>query len=220
MIVAPQEDDAAEFVKLVQKTLDGIINRYSPQTLIVIKIDNWFGSKWLGFKGKVLGLLGTWSIPYNAPADRLVIPPFVPNRVVSQRRFVAPSFKETEPGTPIHKKIPSDLARIRKMSNEAPNTAIIWYSGNSRTAGRGAVMAYIPAQRSYWPWYASWTKSDRWKLVENWAIKREQLIELMAQTSAAGYHSPRLPGSAGGAAPLRGNRVGSPYSLTRTQAAP
>src|SRR5271165_6072784 len=142
--IAAEPDDAADFVSIVERIILGIVAGHSPDTLVVIKIDNWFGSKWLGFSGKMLGALGVWNKPYNQPPDGLRIPPFVPNRVVSQRRFSAPDYAEVDSGKPIHAQVESTVALLRKAAAVAPNTALAWYSGNSHAAGRGAVMAYIP----------------------------------------------------------------------------
>jgi hypothetical protein len=185
MIIVPQEDDAPEFTNILEGVVSGIARRHLPQTLVLIKIDNWFGRAWRGFQGKVLGAMGTWSIPrWDVPPDHLVIPPFVPNRVVSQRRFNAPDYQEVDRGKPIHKNIPSDLACERRVSNEIPNTAIVWYSGNSKLAGRGSVMAYIPASGSYWAWYAGWKK---WGPSEQHGITRAQLLQLIEEGHLTSY---------------------------------
>ena len=179
--IAAAPDDATDFVSIVERVILGIVARHSPKTLVVIKIDNWFGSNWLGFSGKALGLLGVWSKPYDRPADGIRIPPFVPNRVVSQRRFSGPNSAEIDSGKPIHARVVSTVALLRKAAAVAPNTALFWYSGNSLTAGRGAVMAYTPVENSYWPWYAGWQQDGAWRLVETWDMKRQDLARLLEQ---------------------------------------
>src|SRR5437762_13338148 len=116
MKIAPELDDAPEFVRQVEQVANGVIRRHAPESVVLIKIDNFFGSKWLGFSGKALGALGVWNKPYNQPADNIRIPPFVPNRVVSQRRFAGPSYEEIDSGKPIHKRIPRSLALLRKAA--------------------------------------------------------------------------------------------------------
>ena len=144
MTITPQSDDSTDFVQQVELITHGVLCRYKPETFFLIKIDNWFGSKWLGFSGKALGALGVWSKPYDKPADNITIPPFVPNRVVSQRKFVATAFEEIDGGGPVHKHIKSTHALHRKARLVLPNAALMWYSGNSSAAGRGAVMVYAP----------------------------------------------------------------------------
>ena len=183
MKITPQSDDAANFVMQVMQTANGILHRHTPETLLLVKIDNWFGSKWLGFSGKALGAIGVWDKPYNQPPDNIKVPPFVPNRVVSQRRFAGPAYEEVDGGKPLHTQIPSNLALVRKTGIAAPGTALVWYSGNSKTTGRGALMAYIPVAGSYWAWYVGFVAKKTWQVNEAWDIKREDLSELMEQGS-------------------------------------
>ena len=115
----------------------------------------------------------------NQPADNIRIPPFVPNRVVSQRRFAGPSYEEIDSGKPIHKRIPSSLALLRKAAAAVPGAALVWYSGDSKATGRGALMAYVSVGASYWPWYAALETGEPWRVTETWDIKREDLASLM-----------------------------------------
>jgi len=179
MKITPEFDDAADFVTKVQQAVNGIIRRHAPETIFLMKIDNFFGSKWLGFSGKFMGALGFWIKPYNKPADDIRIPPFVPNRVVSQRRFAAPSYHEIDCGEPIHKRIPSRLALRRKAAAVEPRAALLWYSGDSKATGRGSVMAYVSVGDSYWPWYAALEAGETWRVIETWDIKREDLSSLL-----------------------------------------
>jgi hypothetical protein len=57
MKIMPAFDDAPDFVKQVEQVVNGIIHRHSPEIVVLPKIDNWFGSNWLGFSGKLLGAL-------------------------------------------------------------------------------------------------------------------------------------------------------------------
>jgi len=183
MKMTPEFDDAPDFIRHVEQVVNGVVRRHLPETLVLIKINNWFGSNWLGFSGKALGALGVWNKPRNEPADNIRIPPFVPSRVVSQRSFAAPTYEEVANGKPIHTQMPSNRALLRKAATAAPGTALVWYSGNSGTVGRGAVMAYVPVSDSYWPWYAALETGDPWRVTETWDIKREDLSKLMEQGS-------------------------------------
>jgi hypothetical protein len=179
MRIGADVDDAPEFIESVERICLGVLDRYAPAELALIKIDNWFGSKWLGFSGKALGLVGVWNKPYNRSPSDIRIPPFVPNRVVLQRRFSGPSYDEVPGGEPIHKKVHGSDALLRKAAIHAPQTALVWYSGKSITSARGALMAYVPSHDSYWAWYAGWEKSQDWKLQESWDIKPDQIAQLI-----------------------------------------
>jgi hypothetical protein len=180
MRITADADDSPEFVRLVERLCLGVLNRHAPTEFVLIKIDNWFGSKWLGFSGKTLGAVGVWNKPHNESPASIRIPPFVPNRVIRQRRFSGyPNYNEGSSGIAIHVQIPSDQALTRRVAFHAPQTALAWYSGNSASSGRGALMSYVPCNESYWAWYADWKKARDWELRESWDIKAEQIGELM-----------------------------------------
>jgi hypothetical protein len=181
MKITPEIDDSPDFVRQVEQVVNGVIRLHAPGTLVLIKIDNYFGSKWLGFSGKALGALGVWHNPSYHPANSVRIPPFVPNRVVSQRRFSGPAYEEIDCGKPIHKRVPSGIALNRRAATAVPKSALVWYSGESKGTGRGAVMAYIPVGDSYWPWYAALETGEPWRITETWDIKREDLAGLTKQ---------------------------------------
>jgi hypothetical protein len=192
MKITLEFDDAPGFIRHVEHAVNGVFRRHSPETGVLVKINNWFGSNWLGFSGKALGALGVWNKPHNQPADNIRIPPFVPTRVVSQRRFAAPTYEEVVSGKPIHIRVPSNLALLRKAATAEPRTALLWYSGNSRTAGRGAIMAYVPIGNSYWPWYAALETGDPWRVTETRDTKREDLSKLVEEGSECGFR-PTMP---------------------------
>ena len=166
MNIQPQPDDDPEFVSLVEHAANTILSSYSPKTLVLIKIDNWFGSRWLGFEGKVLGAAGVTLNTNKSLAPGIVIPPFVPERVLSQRRFIAPEFDEVEAGPPIHKHIPSSHALQRKAALAASGAAIMWYSGKSKANGRGSLMSYLPLDSAYWPWFVELKQGNPWRITE------------------------------------------------------
>ncbi len=190
MKVTFEIDDAPDFVRQVEQVANGVIRRHAPETLVLIKIDNYFGSKWLGFSGKALGLLGVWHNPDYHPANNIRIPPFVPNRVVSQRRFAGPAYEEIDGGKPVHKQIPGGVALNRKAATAVPSSALVWYSGESKATGRGALMAYVPVGGSYWPWYAALETGEPWCVTETLGIKREDLASLIEQGSGASQVCP------------------------------
>jgi hypothetical protein len=69
-------------------------------------------------------------------------------------------------------------------ATESRKSALVWYSGESEAAGRGAVMAYVPAGDSYWLWYAALETGKPWRITETWDIKREDLAGLIEQGAA------------------------------------
>jgi hypothetical protein len=194
MRIQPGPTDASEFVTAVNRVVDGLLRDSSPQSLVVIQIDNWFSQKWLGFSGL--------PIPHVAAfcrKEETRIPPFVPNRVVSERWFAAPLFEEADPAVRLHLRQRSKIALRRKASEVAPGSLLVWYSGNSANTGRGSLMAYIPEGKSYRNWYAQWQNANDWHSIQTDGIKVPDLRKLMEP-------SPRLGSSEGAGAfmPLNG----------------
>jgi hypothetical protein len=75
---------------------------------------------------------------------RLHVPPFVPHRVLAERIFVGPDFEKTVGAAPLHIEIPSKIALQRRIADIDKDAAFVWFSGESETQKRGAVMVYLP----------------------------------------------------------------------------
>ena len=52
------ETDDGNFLSIVLVLIDYFYQKYAPKNIHAIHIDNWFGDKWLGFRGKILGAAG------------------------------------------------------------------------------------------------------------------------------------------------------------------
>src|SRR5882757_1388862 len=182
MQIIPEQDDAHDFVALIEQSVNGILRRYAPLSLVLIKVDNWFGPKWLGFSGRALGAIGVWY-------KKLTIPPFVPNRIVSERRLVAPTYVETAVRQPIHLNIASRDALRRNVSEVAPGAVLVWFSGDSKKSGRGSLMSYVPAGESYWSWYVGYAKRESWRVVKTLELKPS--IANSATPAEGAHTSPR-----------------------------
>jgi hypothetical protein len=183
-------DDEPEFIRQVELAVNGVLRRSSPAALALIKIDNWFGSRWLGFSGKIIGAAGLTIRPEYRDHNRLRIPPFVPERVVSQRRFAGPAFDEIDGGKPVHLSVPSRLALRRKAAKEEPETALVWYSGNSKANGRGSLLVYLPDCNSYWAWFVELERGEPWRITEARGISPDAFSLLMKKGSASIVESP------------------------------
>jgi hypothetical protein len=182
MRIAAQADDAPEFIQAVEEAVNGAVRLHSPETLVLIKIDNWFGFKWLGFSGKMYigkhASLPVWNLRRTTLSDHIRVPPFVPERVVLQRRFAAPDYAETDAGEPVHRTMRSRFALGREVLIEAPKTAFAWYSGKSAVHGRGALMMHIPVEKSHWAWYVGLHEGEPWRVGKTLLIDPEWLALL------------------------------------------
>jgi hypothetical protein len=132
--VSTQQGDSAVFMGKARALAIGVARDYEPARLYVIRIDNWFGPKWMHFAGKALGLVGVH------PTSPLHLPPFVPHRVVAERVFVGPGYEETVLMPPLHIECPSSRALHRRITDIDKDAAFVWFSGESGAQRRGSVM--------------------------------------------------------------------------------
>lgn len=150
-----QPGDSAEFMRKVQVIVVGVARDYEPARLYVIRIDNWFGPKWVRFAGKV-------SVGKHFYAGihkvALHVPPFVPHRVVSERVFAGPNCDETVARPPLHIECASMLALTRRIADVDKEAAFIWFSSNSEAQQRGSIMVYLPVAAVPPPNHRDWRK--------------------------------------------------------------
>ena len=92
-----QYRDSAEFMRKVQALVGGVARDYEPARLCVIRVDNWFGPKWMHFAGKV-----SVGKHFCAGIHKRIlhVPPFVPHRVIAERVFAGPDYDATIPRPP------------------------------------------------------------------------------------------------------------------------
>jgi hypothetical protein len=176
-----EEGDDRAFTHAVEKIANSTLQQNGLKGIIVVKIDNWFGSRWLNFSGKLLGALGVRK-------GRLTVPPFVPARVVWQRRFSVER-SGMEPGKPLHLDVPSEQALNRYLDVLEPGSLVLWFSGESVESGRGSVMVYVPTPNEYITWYASFTIGEELKVVELIGISLQELIGLLQPELSPGVPS-------------------------------
>jgi hypothetical protein len=171
MQIVTQDDDSPDFVSEVRVCAAGIVRCYHPAEFFLIKTNNWFGANWLGFSGKSLGLVGAWN-------KKLTVPPFVPHRILWERRYLAPHYKQVPIRDSVHVRTSGEGAQKRYVSEVAPNASLLWYSGASRSSGRAAMMAYLLVGHSYWAWYAGWAFRETWKIVKTCGATPVEIAEI------------------------------------------
>jgi hypothetical protein len=139
--VSTQSGDSAEFLEKVRALAVGVALDYKPARLYVIRIDNWFGPKWMHFAGKFTVAKGA---AIGVHLTTLHVPPFIPHRVVEERVFVGPTYEETVVAPPLHIECPSKQALLRRIADIDKDAAFLWFSSESEMQKRGAVMIYLP----------------------------------------------------------------------------
>ena len=188
-ITAGQADDPT-FIELLNCLLRGLLVRGEPEELYVVQIDNWFDHKWLGFSG-----IG--KVPFQFPAymkrddgaldefyqDKVTFPPFTPNRVLSQRRFVrgGDSYAESPLRTPPHgaDRQPSELNLHRRVGEAVSSACFVWYSSNTLKNDRASIMVYTAMNGEVQNWFAAFNRNNVWKLHLTKGTSREDVLDLI-----------------------------------------
>ncbi len=151
---APGDDE--EFLAIVGRLLDQLAR--TADDLHLVRIDNWFGPKWLGFSGKVLGAVGV-----HTDVDRgaVVVPPFSPGRVLWERHLSSAGgeyFPVHSPWT-FHGERSSESNMTRRLSHFQSSGHFVWFSGGSRPNARGSVMVVSLDGEEQDAYFIEFTKS-------------------------------------------------------------
>ena len=182
--VSTQQGDSAEFIGKARAIAIGVARDYEPARLYIIRIDNWFGPRWMHFAGKMLGLVGIH------PTSTLHVPPFVPHRVVAERVFVGPGYEETVTMPPLHIECPGSRALNRRIADIDKDAAFVWFSAESAVQRRGSAMVYLPVAstprggrqdglRHTGAFYVGFSQIDmNWELVMLRGVSRGEVAHL------------------------------------------
>jgi hypothetical protein len=139
--ISAQKDDSPAFVEKARAIAIGVAREYEPARLYVIRIDNWFGPRWMLFTGKFTAGKG---FAIGVHKARLHVPPFVPHRVIAERVIAGPNFEETVSKPALHIECTSKTALHRRIEDVDKDAAFVWFSGQSEAQKRGLVMVYLP----------------------------------------------------------------------------
>jgi uncharacterized protein DUF6714 len=161
LLIGLDEDssDCLEFMRVLECVADRAL-RLRPKRIYIIRIDNWFSSRWYTFRGKYLGGVGL-----TTEEHRLVVPPFVPSRVVSQlclcdeRGYGEYVMRRTDP---LHLKQPARENHQRWIDELSPDSCFIWYSAKSGTHARASIMLYRTTADGDAGWYLELERKEDW----------------------------------------------------------
>ena len=176
--LGPREGDDEAFVSLAGGLVDGVVGAMRPEDLFVVEVDNWFGPRWLGFAGNTY--LGLVSVHRDVTKKKaLVIPPFVPKRVVSERRFALNDgrYVPVADARPLHGEMWSQANLDRPLRARSGDAAFVWVSGGSRVNGRASMMVVTLRDEEQEAWYAGFVRrpDGAWAYGHLAGVGREQL---------------------------------------------
>jgi hypothetical protein len=194
LIVKSETDDPA-LIGIFNSLLDGLLNYSYPEELYLVRINNWFDHKWLGFSGygsatsgrldlggRFLGMFE--SVKVELCNDKLTLPPFTPNRIVSQRCYARSESAYIEaPLRPPHRftKQSSELNIHRRVEDAFHSACLVWYSTNTIANDRASLMAYTVNDGKTESWYCSFQRKSAWNLDSTKGISKEKLQAFMTK---------------------------------------
>ncbi|NLY02288.1 MAG: hypothetical protein GXY83_39890 [Rhodopirellula sp.] len=160
------DNDDSNFMTCVEELAHGLC--FAVPRFQIFRVDNWFGPKWLGFCGKVVGAVGCHQL------GNVVVPPFVQNRLTAQSLFVrneSGGYDCVGEGPQIHHIGASSHNLRNRAKNAAPDTTLIWISGKSLANRRGSFMIYSPGPKNYLAFYVEFQKKD-----SEWSVSQHKDI--------------------------------------------
>ena len=173
IVIAPILNDDADFLALVDCLAGNLVRQFQPKDLYLIRTNNWFDHKWLGFSGK--GLVGVWK-------QRLTIPPLVIKRVLSQDVY---AFEESDKShqlvnaPPLHRVQLSSNNLIRFIDRVSKSGIFVWFCGGTEQSGLASILVYSTRGDSQSSWYASFRKSESWQLNKVKGFSSREILHLM-----------------------------------------
>jgi len=194
-ILTKQNDDPG-FVELVKHVIAGSINDGFPNTIIVIKIDNWFDHKWLGFSGRGrvgFGFYGDYLVDMDTALDefrqdQITLPPFSPRRVIEEyyfQREASGNYSVRDPRPYLHERklAPSSQNLHKRIADRIDSALLVWFSSNTKQNLRGSLMIYEVKGTDVYPWYAELAKEKEWGVLQTKGITPDQVQSLIENDS-------------------------------------
>jgi hypothetical protein len=176
------EDDTS-FIDLISQAIQALAYQHMPEEIYITRIDTWFGHKWLGFAGKMLGALGV------SNTSNLVIPPFEPNRVSEQMYFCHPTdsllYEQADSPVQLHIEQSSTDNFNRRIGRFSRSCLFVWYSSSTATLDRASLMVYHIQDKNRTAWYLSFMKNSEWKLDMVKNISRENALLLFTDLATS-----------------------------------
>lgn len=178
------EGDDPKFVDALGGMIGEIVRRVRAPEVFLIRIDNWFDHKWLGFAGKVkitintgLDEINSEVVPVGKSRSDVVFPPFVPNRILAQDHFLNEDNRLRRPEDPrfVHPVVKQRSAKNldTKVLDFCPHGIFFWFSSQSASTRRASLMVYHTRSSKLFGWYVSFTADPAWRVAQVKNMEKE-----------------------------------------------
>ena len=164
-----ESGDANNFIIILNKMITGLVGKFQISEVCLIKIKNWFDHKWLNYSGKSVvqfhggaGLID--SSLNNEWREKITVPPFNPNRVLSELFFRTQQTDNKMFEKTLHTWKDSNDNIQNRISKYTKDGMFFWYSSDSDINQKGSLMVYIVQGDEIKTFYASFINKNRWKI--------------------------------------------------------
>lgn len=183
--------DAISFVDAVDRVVAGLVFRYRPPLVALVRIRKWFDHRWLRFSG-----LGRVFVdpPWPSHAgvalrehhqEQLTFPPFAPTRIAGESHWLRSAgggYTLAADPPRIHRleRQHSSANLQRRVAGVAATALYVWFSSSSASDGRGSMLVYAVNAGEAIPWFASMrADAGTWSLGEVKGLGRAEIAELL-----------------------------------------
>ena len=164
-----ESGDANDFIIILNKMIIRLVDKFQIGEICLIKIKNWFDHKWLNYSGKSVvqfhggaGLIET-SLN-NEWREKITVPPFNPNRVLSELFFRNLKTDNKMFEKTLHTWKDSNDNVQNRISKYTKDGMFIWYSSDTEINQKGSLMVYIVQEDEIKTFYASFINKNGWKI--------------------------------------------------------
>ena len=183
------DDDA--YMACVERIVAGMVFRFRPVRVCIVRVKRWFDHRWLRFSG-------VGRVPFDSPfpshpgvaldevyADQLTFPPFAPTRIASEvhwSRRADGDYELIDDGFRVHR---SERARSaanlhRRVVDVTDAALFVWFSSGDARDARGSVMVHSVCDGAPLPWFVSLVRrAGRWDAAEVKGLGRQEVRELL-----------------------------------------
>jgi hypothetical protein len=178
------DNDSIEFIGIVDKVINSLIQIYDIQVVNIVKIDNWFDHKWLNYSGKGLIHFEETLHPdkvavTNFWKDKITVPPFHPNRVISDKFYKSKDTLDKQIEKPLHSIKSSSDNLNNRIESKIKNGLFVWFSANSEKNQKGSLMIYRVDKDNVESWYVSIDNNDGWTISKTKGINKDLINRII-----------------------------------------
>lgn len=164
-----KDGDAQDFIKSINKIMLGLIEKFKIKEVCLIRIKSWFDHKWLNYSGKSVVQFHGGGVVIDAALnnewrEEITVPPFNPNRVLSETFFRIEQTENKMFEKPRHVLKDSNDNIHNRISIYTKNGLFIWYSSDTELNQKGSLMIYRVQDEIVSTFYASFENNKGWKI--------------------------------------------------------